>query len=218
MNLKQLSEVVYSFYNNGRASSASHKFAIQDIEQWVLFALGAQLRQKAYEGRDTDEGTDFIGAMLDTKDYELSTADVKAMRRAVVGGEVVRLPRNTDIINVYPVGGGCKEDLGAEITQVMPGEENYYIGNPDLTFFMFFVQKGRGINTYNVPACVSKISVERIYVSEDLDISLDIAYLIAAQVLKDTLGINVVNPVSDNPVDPNRNELRYQLEQKNAKM
>ena len=79
--------------------------------------------------------------------------------------------------------------------------------------FLFFVQKGNKIDTYNVPPCIQKIEVERAFMEDELDIPLDVAYNISIQILGVTLKVRGFVPTEDNPADGNRNQLRYQLEQ-----
>ncbi len=219
MILKQLGEVIFKYTNSGRPSATAQTFSQRDIEQFSKMALGNILRQRYFENKASgDNGSlDMIAGSLDIKEYELSEANMVGMRRAVIKDEVVRMPRNSDVTNVYPLAtGDCEASAGESITQVQPGEENFYIG-PDFSFFQFFVQKGKGLNTYNLPSCIKAIQVERIYVSDDLDISLDVAYEIAMSVLGVTLRIKEFQPTIDNSMDANKNQLRYQLEQQEAK-
>lgn len=188
MKIKQVTEVVWRTYNEGKANVTKQTFQKADIYQAVLMAFGSLMLQRFYATKKKAAGDEyyFFSGDLDTKEYELSEPKFKGLRRVLIPDEVVRLPQNADIVNVYPVGEGCGENEIGEITQVMPGEENFYIDDDD---FKFFVQKGKGINTYHIPPCVKKISVERIYVTDDMDISLDMAFDIAQQVWKITLGI-----------------------------
>ncbi len=217
MKLKQLSEIVWRYAQQGRAMATNQTFRQADIEQYCSMAYGNMLRQRYYENKKMmeDEGTDFYSGDLDTKNFDLGEANYNGMRRADIPEEVLRLPKNSDIVNVYPVGGECKEAVG-EITQVMPGEENFYLG-AEFSDFLFFVQKGRGINTYHVPPCIKQIAVERVYITEDLDIPNDMAFDIANFVLGITLKIKDFIPMTDNSFNANRNQLRYQIEEQQSK-
>lgn len=218
MELKQLSEIVFNFYNVGRPSSTSKTFSKKDIEQFCKMGYGSTLRQRYYEDKKMDDGgtLDMIAGSLDIKEYPLGDVNVIGMRRAKITDEVVRMPRNSDVVNVYPMGeGDCMEDIGESLSQVQPGEENFYL-TPEMAFFMFFVQKGKNVDTYHLPPCVTKVQVERIYISDDLDIPLDMAYEIALSVLGVTLKIKEFLPTQDNSFDGNKNQLRYQLEKQEA--
>lgn len=212
MTSKQVSEIVWKFYQSGRPSSTAQQLSQKDIEQFVLFGYGSFLRKKFYE----EPGTDFYADALDTREYDLGEMMANGMRRALIKDDVVRLPRNADVVNVYPIG-SCSGNEVQEITQVQPGEETFYF-SADFASFQFFVQKGKGINTYHVPLCVKKLQVERIYVSDDLDIPLDVAYDIALQVLQVSLKVKEFIPTADNSFDANKNQLRYNLEQAGKKV
>jgi hypothetical protein len=219
MDLKQISEVIYKASNNGRPSATSRTFSEKDIEQFAKMSFGNVLRQRYFDDKKMNDGgnLDMIGGSLDIKEYELTEPNTQGMRRAVMKDEVVRMPRSMDVTNIYPVAtGDCDGSVGDSITLVQPGEENFYL-SPDFEFFQFAVQKGKGINTYHLPACITKIQVERIYVSDGLDIPLDIAFEISLSVLGVVLKIKEFLPTADNSFDPNKNELRYQLEKQEAK-
>jgi hypothetical protein len=116
------------------------------------------------------------------------------------------------------VSDNCNGTVNGELTQVQPGEENFYINDQDLkSFYKFFVQKGDRVDTYNVPACVKKIEVERIFMQDELDIPLDIAYNVATQILGVSLKVRGFIPTEDNSQDGNRDQLRRQLEQQDKK-
>lgn len=220
MILKQLSEVVFKAYSSGRPSATSRTFSEKDMEQLCIMALGNVLRQRYFDNKKTGENgnLDLIGGSLDIKEYELTEPNVMGMRRAVIKDEVVRMPRSVDVTNIYPVSeGDCAGNVTDTIPLVQPGEENFYT-TPEFEFFKFAVQKGRGLNTYHLPPCITKIQVERIYVQNDLDIPLDIAYEISLSVLGVTLKIKEFLPTQDNSMDANKNELRYQLEKKEGKV
>lgn len=220
MTVDQLSEVVWQFFEGGRPSASNQTLEQDDIQQMCFMQSAAQLKMRFYETRKLDEGekTDFIGGMLGVRTYPLSEATIQGKRVATYKEEVMRLPRNSDVTNVYPVNSNCTQSIGNTITQVQPGEENFYANDTDLKFFMFFVQKGKEIVTYNIPSCIEKIEVERIYTTTDLDVPLDIAYDVATNILGVTLKVRGFIPTEDNSADGNRNQLRYQLEQQDKKM
>jgi len=220
MKVKQISEVIWQLYDGGRPSATNQTLEQDDMEQLVFLQTASALKMRFYESRKLDEGekTDFMGGMLGVRQYPLGEANIKGKRSAFYNDEVMRLPRNSDVTNVYPVASNCASDIGNTITQVQPAEENFYINDSNLKFFMFFVQKGNSIDTYNIPSCIESIEVERIYTTNDLDVPLDMAYDIAMTILGVTLKVRGFVPTEDNPADGNRNQLRYQLEQQDKKM
>jgi len=101
-----------------------------------------------------------------------------------------RMPGNSHITNVYPVGACSNDELG-EITQVNPGEENFYANDPDFSDIMFFCIKGKGVDVYNVPPCVKSLDIEATYdgPADELEIDSAIASVIVDQILNVSLGI-----------------------------
>lgn len=219
MKIKSLVEVVWKYYDNGRPSATNRTLREADIRQMVLMETAYQLKMSFFDSRNNqdDNKTDFIGGILSTKIYDLSEPDTLGKRVAVYDDEVMRLPKNIDIPNIKMVGEGCTQPVSGEVTQVQPGEENFYIYNPDLSSFIFYVQKGNKYETYHIPPCVKQIEVERIYTYENIDIPLDISNAVAAKVLDISLGIRGFIPIADNSQDGNRNQIRYKIEQMAAK-
>jgi hypothetical protein len=217
MQLNQISETCWVLYQGGVVSATARKLQEADINQMVKMAYGVILRQRYYEADPADR-MDLIGGSLDIKKYDLTDANMQGMRRAVITDEVVRMPKSADVTNVYPVAeGDCGQSSNWEVTQVSPGEENFYL-SPEFDKFMFFVQKGSGINTYHLPPCIKAVEVERIYADKEMDIPLDMAFDIAMAVLGVSLKIKEFLPTADNSYDRNKNELRYQLEKQEAKV
>ena len=216
MTLQSVTETIWVFYQNGVVSATSRKLKEEDISQMVKMAYGVILRSRYYEA-PPEERMDLIGGSLDIKKYELSEPNVQGMRRAIIEDEVIRMPKSSDVVNVYPVseGGECGDSLNLEVTQVSPGEENFYL-TADFNNFYFFVQKGKGINTYHLPPCIKAIEVERIFSDKEVDVPLDMAFDISMSVLGLSLKIKEFIPTADNSFDRNKNELRYQLEKKEA--
>lgn len=220
MKISQLSEICWQLYEGGRPSATNQTLEQDDFNQLVYMESAYQLKMRFYQSRKDSEGekTDFIAGMLDSKQYPLGDTNYQGRRSAEFGDEVMRLPRNSDVTNVYMIASNCTGTVNGSITQVQPGEENFYIDDPDLKFFKFFVQKANRIDTYNIPVCVEKIEVERIYKTDNLDIPLDIAYEVAINLFTVTLKVRGFVPTEDNSADANRNQLRYQLEQADKKM
>ena len=215
MKLKQISEVIWELYEGGRPSATNQTLEQDDLQQLVYMQVADQMKMRLYESRKSNDGekTDFLAPLLSIKQYEIGGANYQGKRSAVYYEEVIRLPKNSDVVNVYLVAENCEGTVNGELTQVQPGEENFYINDVDLKSFMFYVQKGNKIDTYNVPPCINKIEVERAFMQDELDIPLDVAYNISMQILGVTLKVRGFIPTEDNPADGNRNQLRYQLEQ-----
>lgn len=219
MKLKQLAEVGWQLYDGGRPSATNQTLEQDDFEQLVFLESAYQLKMRFYQSRKDNDGekTDFIAGMLSERQYDLDDANYQGRRRAFYTEEVMRLPKNSDLTNVSMVADNCTGTVNGDLTQVQPGEEKFYINDPNLKSFKFYVQKAGSIDTYNVPACVKKIEVERIFTTESLDIPLDISYEVLTNILGVTLKMKGFIPTEDNSADGNRNQLRYQLEQQDKK-
>lgn len=219
MKLDQLSEVLWQVYDGGRPSATNQTLEQEDFGQLVYMAAASSLKLRLYESRKDrdDEKTDLIAGMLSSMQFELTDANYQGRRTAAFTEEVMRLPKNTDVTNVYMVADNCGGTVNGEITQMQPAEENFYANDTDLKFFKFYVQKAGRIDTYNIPPCVKKIEVERIYLTENLDIPLDMAFEISTYILGVVVKMKGFIPTEDNSSDGNRNQLRYQLEQQEKK-
>jgi hypothetical protein len=195
MILKHIEETVWRMYQAGKAQANTQLLLKQDIGQKVKVLFSDAMRQRYYESKKMDEFNQpdyaFVSPILNTKRFKLSDADYKGKRRADMGEfDLYRLPKNSHFTNVYPVAEGCGNDEVGEITQVAPGEENFYINNADLHFLKFYVVKGRGIDTYHIPPCVTALDIETTYdIGDDTDIDMSIASQIIDQILGVALGI-----------------------------
>ena len=194
MKLKDFSELIWRLYQNGRPLANNQKLTRVDIAQKVKTLLAAAFRQYWYESKQLDEyrqpDYSFYSPVLSVKRFVLPDADIIGKRRADMGEfDLYRLPKNNHFTNIYPYAEGCGNQQVGEITQVAPGEENFYINNPDLSEEMFFVVKGRGIDTYNVPPCIKALDIETTYDGDDIDVDMQIGGKIADQILEVSLGI-----------------------------
>jgi hypothetical protein len=209
MKLSQLSEVIFNFYHEGRASATTRSFSQQDVEQYAKMSYGNLMRQLYYANRNSNNGDEyyFYTSILSVKRFKLSDAKPNGMRRADMGDiDLYKLPKNAHFANVYFVGGDNEQ--GENITQVAPAEENFYL-SPDFKFFKFYVVKGRGINTYHLPPCITHVDIETTYDDPDIDVPLDVCYDVATAVLGGMLRMPAfVNKDVDNP---------YSIEQVNLK-
>ena len=210
MQLSQLSEVIFNFYEQGRIKAVNTSFSKADIEQYAKMSYGNLMRQLYYANRNSNDGAEyyFYSSILDIKRFNLSDANSKGMRRADMGDiDLYKLPKNAHFANVYFV--GCEQ--GEAITQVAPAEENFYL-SPDFSSFKFYVVKGRGINTYNLPPCVKAVDIETTYDNPDIDVPLDICYDVANAVLGGMLRMpSFMNKDVDNPYTIEQANLRQRL-------
>lgn len=215
MRLKQLSETIWEFYNEGRQKASAQTFDKRDILQYVIMGVGSKFYSRYYQAKKLDGEKDyyFYSGDLTIKVFDLSEPNGRGTRRIIFKElDYVKLPHNEDITNVYPAGNNCK-GRAIEITQVAPGEENFYLG-PEFNEFSFFVEKGSGLDLYHVPACVEKIEVERAWITDNMDISLDMAYDIANEVLGIVLKEKqFALKTVDNPYNPKPIEVRRKLEE-----
>lgn len=195
MLLKQAAEVIWNFYERSRPKSTNQSYSKEDIQQMCSLAAGNLFRQQYYSSKKQDEygrpDYSFLSPLLSIQRFTLTEADIRGMRRADMGAfDLYRLPKNSHFTNLYLVSEGCGGDDNIEgtIPQVKPGEENFYI-KPKFQFFKFYVVKGRGVNTYNFPPCVTAIDIETTFDNDNIDISFDIAYEVSIQVLGTTLRV-----------------------------
>ena len=193
MNLLQLDEVIWRFYENGRTMANNQTLIKEDVRQKVRLLLADAMRQRYYESKKMDEflrpDFSFVSPLLEIKRFDLGEQSEQRFRRCEMKDfNLYRLPGNSHFTNIYPVGDCGNDDFG-EITQVNPGEENFYINDPDMAPFMFYVVKGKGINVYNIPPCVKKLDIEATYDGDDIEVEGSIASAIMDQILNVVLGI-----------------------------
>ncbi len=205
MKLSSVTEVVWRWYQQGKADATTQTLKLPDIQQAVAMGYAGIMRDIFLANKKAKNENEyyFYSGDLTIKEFPLSEPNIQGMRRALITDEVVRLPQNADVTNVYPI--GTCNGLNGEITQVQPAEENFYL-SADFADFLFFVQKGKGINTYHLPPCIEKIAVERIYFEADMEISLDVAFDILKVVLQMIFAVK-------GTWDKDQIELRKRLEQ-----
>lgn len=195
MIIKELQELVWRWYELGKPQANNQTLIKADMGQKIKMLFADAMRQRYYESMAADQyrqpDYSFVSPILNVKRFELGEPDYKGKRRADMSEfDLYRLPKNSHFTNIYPVGDGCGNDEVGEITQVAPGEENFYINDSDLSSLKFFVVKGRGIDTYNIPACVKSLDIETTYdVGGDTDIDNSIGSQIIDQILNVALGI-----------------------------
>lgn len=178
MILSTLAEICYKFYSTGRPSATNRTYSQKDILQYCRMGYGNMLRQLAFASQKNFEWKEdyFYADILTRKEFPLLEADKRGRRRVDMSEyDLYRLPRNAHIPNVY-------DDCGNLYTQVSVGEENFYL-SADFESFLFFVIKGRGIDLYHAPYEVKGAEIEATFDSDDVEVSLDIAFDIANQIL-----------------------------------
>jgi hypothetical protein len=194
MRIRQLSELIWRTYQNGTPQASAQKLRQQDITQKIKLLFADAMRQRYYESMSADmfgvPDYSFSSPVLSIKRFDLPEAEMNGRRRADMGEvDLYRLPSNAHFTNLYPVG-ACGNDEVGEITQVSPGEENFYINNPDLRHIQFYVVKGRGVDTYNIPPCVKSLDIETTYdLGEEVDIDMSIGSAIYDTILGIALGV-----------------------------
>lgn len=196
MKLKQVGEIAWRWYKNGKQLANKQDLLQKDIEQQVKVLYANLIRQMAYKTRATADGQDyyFMSPLLAIKRFSLPEADDRGKRRLDMSEfDLYRMPYNSHFTNVYPISEGtCGESINMEITQVSPAEENFYVGKADLSWFYFYVVKGRGLDTYNLPPCIKSLDVEATFDVADMDgvdVTMDMASDIINQILGIALGI-----------------------------
>lgn len=217
MTVNQLEEIVWEFYSKGRPKATAQTLRRADIGQMVKLNFGNLMRSRYIQSQKLSKFNEpdysFLSPVLSVRRFQLSEANGVGMRRADMGGvDLYRLPENSHFTNIYPIGEGCVSSIG-EVTQVTPGEENFYL-SPEFSDYKFYVVKGRGINTYNLPHCIKALDIETTYDGNDIDIVPDIAFEIASNILGLSQKV-IINPVkvTDNSFNPNVSDLKHRLEE-----
>lgn len=192
MILDTLADIVLIFYNEGRNSASVRTFDKRDMMQYLRIAASDIMRTLYLQNKKLNEGEEyyFLSPLFSIKRFSLTDPDATGMRRAdISGNDFYRMPKNAHITNIYPIGDGCiGSDGEITLSQVQPGEENFYT-KPKYQFFKFYVIKGKGINTYHLPSCIKSIDMEATFDNDNVDISLDVAFRAANQVLATALHV-----------------------------
>lgn len=194
MTLKALTELTWRLYQNGKAYANNQHALKPDIQEKCKLAFADGIRQMWYQSKASDDyeqpDYSFTSPLLNVKRFSLGDYDeTKRYRRCDMSGwDMYRMPGNSHITNVYPVG-TCGDGEVGTITQVNPGEENFYVNDPDIEEH-FFVIKGKGINAYNLPPCVKELEVESTFdLGDQTEIDKGLASMVCDQVLGVVLGI-----------------------------
>jgi len=194
MILDVLSEVIWKFYQAGRPKASKQNLSEADIMQMSRAAASNNFRQQYLFGQKVIPGKKvlalpedpeyyFLSPLLSIKRFTLSEPDASGIRRADMGDfDLYRLPKNAHFTNLYGANGSCGGKDIIQGTQIKNGEEKFY-AKPKFKGFYFYSVVGRGVNTVNFPPCVEKVDIETTYDSSSVDISLDICFDVASEVL-----------------------------------
>lgn len=218
MLISELAEVVWSFYQDGRINATKQTYREADILEMCKMCLGNMQRQVNLGGRKAGVNDEYyaMAPLLSIQRFELGEVDTSGKRRADMAKfDLYRLPHNAHVVNVYPSSDGCEENQrGKTIPQLSPGEENFYLSEK-FNFFQFYVVKGRNIDAYHLLPCTKYIDVESTFSTDEIDVSLDMAYEIAQEVLGITLRIpGFLHKETDNPyITPQMQQLRRNIQQ-----
>lgn len=205
MILKTVAEVAWKYYSDGKPSANKQKLSEGDMRQMVRMAAANNFRQLYLFGQKIIPGKKliappeegdyyFTSPLLSVKRFELPEADNMGMRRADMQEfDLYRLPHNAHFENIYMVNGTCAGLKTNVLTLVANGEEKFYAGKSRFRSYIFGSIVGRGINTFNVPPCIKKIDVETTYDSDDIDVTLDVAFDVVNEVLRLSLEIEQVS-------------------------
>lgn len=200
MTLETLSEFIWKFYQDGRPKADKQRLSQADIRQLARASAASSFRQlymfgqRPAPGRKLPPPPDekeyyFTSPLLSVKPFTLSEPDSQGMRRVDMGQyDLYRLPKNVHFENIYMVNGACGGYKTNVITLVANGEEKFYL-KPKFKGFVFASVVGRGLNTFNVPACVTKVLIETTYDGDDIDITLDVAFEVALDVIRLTMQV-----------------------------
>jgi hypothetical protein len=184
-----LSDVIYNFYERGRPNAATKTFDKEDIREFVKMALSNEMVKTYYTNKQLNEGEEYYitSPLLSVQRFELGKPNSRGMRRLDMKDfDLFRLPKNSHITNAFPVGCGGTESKS--ITIVDPGMD-YYYNKPKFRGFEFGYPSGRGLNTFNIPACAKFMDVESTFSTDEIDVSLDVAYRVSVSVLGTMLNV-----------------------------
>jgi len=216
MLLSVLEDLNWQVYNDGRAKATNRSFDRRDIRQFLILAVNEVWRILYASSRRNKDGVPFyfVSPTLSIQPFTLGDSNLIGMRRADMSEmELFRMPHDMHFISIYPKGCNDGGDYKS-ISLVDPGEEYFYAGNPQFKSFRFARVMGRGLNTYNLPPCVTGLDVEATFHSDAIDpeISSDVAYDASNIVLGRFVGIpEFQNMQTDNSFSPAQKMLRQRL-------
>lgn len=210
MIIGQLSEVIWVFYQDGRVQSTHQNLKKEDILQYAKMALSNMLRQLYYSNKRLQDGDEYYASapLLSVINFKLSEEKHGKRRVDMSEFDLYRLPKNSHIVSIFPV--GCSERQ-TSLSQVQPGEE-YFYQSPTFKDFQYYVEKGRGVDVYNLPECINSVDIESTFDTDEIDVSLDVAFDVANQVLGVTLRIpEFMGKDVDNSFSPSQRLLKQRI-------
>lgn len=200
MKISIVADIIDAVFSNGKPQPSAEKLDRDDFFQFALASAGSIIRDTYYEERALNNGdvSSYIASMLDVKEAKVIRG---RMGIKIIDLEVLSLPKNLGIFNIYPVfkdneGKVCDIDYKSPFVRIQPGTQSLY--DFDDIGLNGFTQRG----TNPVLMCgddVEDVAIEGIFRSEDFDIPLDIA----RKVINDVLG--PVLKVAGFPADPTDN-------------
>lgn len=217
MLLSTLSELNWQLYNDGRARATTRSFSQQDVNQFLKISVAEVMRILYFASKRNKDGNAFyfISPLLSIVPFKLTDANLIGKRRAdMTGYDLFRMPHDAHIVSMYPVGCNDGDDYKS-ISLVEAGEEYFYAGNPKFSSFKFGVVKGVGVDTYNLPPCVTGLDVEATFDAPTLDpdISRDVAFDASNMTLGKLIGIpEFTGKGTDNSYTPQQKNLKQRLQ------
>lgn len=195
MLLKTVSEIIWNLVQDGKPQADNQKLSEADISQMVRQSAASKFRQQYMSSQVVVAGKKlsftnaepeyyFSSPLLSIKRFNLTEANTVGMRIADMSAfDLYRLPANSHFTNIYPVNNECGGQEVGTVTLVKNGEEKFYAGKEKFRKYLFAAVVGRTLKTYNLPPCVKAIDVETSFDSDDIDISLDVAYEVTNEVV-----------------------------------
>lgn len=193
MLLSQLTELAWKWYQNGKPQASKQQLIQADIEQKIKTLFASLMRQRYYESMKMDPTGEpdwsISSPILSVQKFTVGDPGINGMRRIDMGKfDLYRMPKNSHISAVYPLSQSCNGEIIEQPVQVNPSEENFYINNPDLSEYLFYSVKGRGLDTYNFPPCVKEVNVESTF---DLDGNVDVDNSMAEDIIDQILNVSL---------------------------
>jgi hypothetical protein len=210
MTLEELSYILQSFYYGGRVKITTRSLERMDMLQYARLGFASVMVNKWVAWKknpNTNNEYYFYSKQLLYQEFPLGEANRWDVRRIDFGDiTTIDLPENRDILYVYPKSGECGDIQVEEITQIAPGEAVFYKNNPDMSYIPFFEKRGNGLDTYNIPDCVTSVSVEAVWDMAELDIPNDIAFEVCKYVFQDIFKVKLIDIKSIDDFNPSVNE------------
>lgn len=201
MKLTVVADIIDAVFYNGKPQPSAKKLDVEDFFQFSLASCGAIIRNMYYEERELNNGdvTGFIASMVEVKEVPVKKG---VLGQKVVGEDLLMLPKNLGIWNVYPVvkdgeGKSCDIDYESAFTRLQPGTNRLY--DADDLGLNFFSQRGKKTILFCSDNC-DIVAIEGIFSSDDFDVPENIARAIINDVLGTTLKVAgfPADPTDDN--------------------